>query len=339
MIATAPSKSIPEIGSTVYFKRASDVRCRKGAIVDLDDRGLQVQPVRRAGKYKPEVITLQLGELVPDHEPRQKRPGEGVSPSVSPAPLGVCEDTAFDFSSISSMDAEPAASDQDQAPETTGVNETPQKITEPAKQPLPADVPTSAAPAGGFAASASDYKTFHKLTGKGRPPEVVNASEPSKEPLHGKKHQKQKGVLANGRAAEGVGKFEHWCGQVYPSDVAYPAWRALTKTATDVANICRAKMGYEKHKLKKKDPVFHFTVAEAERKYKITRPTFSKAIKLLLNVGFIEHARRGGMPDGVGVKALYRLIESWKTWEPPTRDNSNILKARAARNILPAKGP
>lgn len=192
---------------------------------------------------------------------------------------------------------------------------------EPAKQPLHEEL---------------TYEEFHRLIGKGRPPEVVRKEqEAAKKPLQGKRG----GVLANGRDAKGVGKFENWCGQVYPSDFAYAAWRALTKTATDVANICRAKMGYEKHKLKKKDPIFHFTVAEAERTYKITRPTFSKAIKLLIEVGFIEHARRGGMPDGVGVKALYRMIEDWKTWEPPARDNTNILKARAARNILPAKGP
>jgi len=243
----------------------------------------------------------------------KKRFVEFMTTRSAAPPVDTWTDTSFDFESSV---AEPV--------ELAPVAEVP-ALAEPAKKPLHEEL---------------TYEECYRLTGKGRHPDVVRKEqEAAKQPLQGKKQGKQNGVLANGRDAKGVGKFENWCGQVYPSDFAYPAWRALTKTATDVANICRAKMGFEKHKMKKKDPIFHFTVAEAERTYRITRPTFSKAIKLLLDVGFIEHARRGGMPDGVGVKALYRMIEDWKTWEPPARDNTNILKARAARNILPAKGP
>lgn len=169
------------------------------------------------------------------------------------------------------------------------------------------------------------------------PVPLIVPMEPAKQPLQAPKRKKQKNLLANGRNSKGVAKFENWFGRVYPADFAYPAWRFLTKSATDVANICRAKRDHAAA-LGKKDssgvPVFDFTVSEAEKTFKITRPTFSKAIELLVNVGFIERARCGGMPDGVGVKALYRMSEKWKTWEPPPRDNSNILKARAARKQI-----
>lgn len=59
-----------------------------------------------------------------------------------------------------------------------------------------------------------------------------------------KKNQKHKGMLPNGRSAKGAAKFENWFGRFYPKDVAYPAWRHLSKTATDVAFICKAKNGY-----------------------------------------------------------------------------------------------
>lgn len=168
---------------------------------------------------------------------------------------------------------------------------------------------------------------------------------PAKGPLpHTKpKPKKQKGMMTNGRDSKGVPKFENWFGRVYPVDVTFPAWRSLSKTATDVANICRAKRD-RAAALRRKDktglPVFDFTVSEAEKSFKITRPTFSKAIKQLMEIGFIEHSTvGGGIIDGKGIKSLYRLSERWKTWEPPARNNANILKARAARNIFPAKRP
>lgn len=215
-----------------------------------------------------------------------------------------------------------------------GVPVSPPIPIKPAKQPLQGDVPPANSTETGrpYTGGELSYEEFHRQTGKGRPPEVIRReAEAAKQPLQVKGRTNRKGMLPNGRDANGSPKFENWCGQVYPSDVAYPAWRALTKTATDVANICRAKMGFAKYKLKLKDPVFSFTVAEAERRYKITRPTFSEAIKLLVGVGFLERVVHGGMPDGVGVKAVYRITERWKQWEAPPRDNSNILKARAAR--------
>jgi hypothetical protein len=116
--------------------------------------------------------------------------------------------------------------------------------------------------------------------------------------------------------------------------MAYPAWRYLSKTASDIANICRAKSDYagaRKRKGENGKPIFEFTATEAERTFLIPRPTFSNAIKSLIQIGFIEVARHGGTLDGKGISALYRLSEKWKEWTPPPRDNTNILKARAAR--------
>ena len=78
-------------------------------------------------------------------------------------------------------------------------------------------------------------------------------------------------------------------------------------------------------------PIFEFTATEAEKTFKITRPTFNNSIKSLIEIGFVEVARHGGTLDGKGIPALYRLSDKWKEWKPPPRDNTNIMKARAAR--------
>jgi DNA-binding transcriptional ArsR family regulator len=146
--------------------------------------------------------------------------------------------------------------------------------------------------------------------------------------------RKHKDTLPNGRNQNGAPKFENWHCRIFPKDMAYPAWRYLSKTASDIANICRAKNDYAgacKRKGENGKPIFEFTATEAERTFLIPRPTFSHAIKSLIEIGFIEVARHGGTLDGKGISALYRLSEKWKEWTPPPRDNTNILKARAAR--------
>lgn len=171
---------------------------------------------------------------------------------------------------------------------------------------------------------------------------MVNPFLPAKEPLTGVRPIKPvKGMLANGRNKKSMPSIENWFAPILPIDTACPAWRALTKTATDVAIICKAKSG-RAAKMNEKDktgmPMFAFTVSEAETVFKLTRPTFTKAIHLLLKIGFIEQIRSGGMVNGNGIKALYRLSDKWKSWDPPPKDNANIFKARLARKQNPRKG-
>ena len=146
--------------------------------------------------------------------------------------------------------------------------------------------------------------------------------------------RKHSDTLANGRNKKGAPKFENWHCRIFPKDFTYPAWRDLSKTASDVMNICRAKNDYSGATGRKDEsgmPIFEFTATEAEKTFKITRPTFNNSIKSLIEIGFVEVARHGGTLDGKGIPALYRLSEKWKEWTPPPRDNTNIMKARAAR--------
>jgi hypothetical protein len=148
------------------------------------------------------------------------------------------------------------------------------------------------------------------------------------------RERKHSDILTNGRNKKPMPKFENWHCRIFPKDFTYPAWRYLSKTATDIANICRAKhdhSGATGRKDESGKPIFEFTATEAEKAFKIPRPTFSNAIKSLLSIGFLEIARFGGTLDGKGIPAIYRLSENWKSWIPPDRDNTNILKARAAR--------
>lgn len=147
--------------------------------------------------------------------------------------------------------------------------------------------------------------------------------------------RKQKDALPNGRNKRTIPKFENWHCRIFPKDFTYPAWRAITSpTAKDVALICRAKSDHSAfcgRKDEKGRPIFEFTATEAETVFSITRPTFDSAIHAILEIGFIEVVRHGGIMCGKGIATLYRLSEKWKSFAPPPRDNSNILKARAAR--------
>ena len=148
------------------------------------------------------------------------------------------------------------------------------------------------------------------------------------------RNRKGNDTLPTGRSAKGLPKFESWHCRIFPKDMTYPSWRQLSKTATDVANICRAKSDHAAACGKKGEngrPTFEFTATEAEKVFSIPRPTFSCAIKRLIAIGFIEVVRYGGTLDGKGIAALYRLSGKWKEGTPPPRNNANILKARAAR--------
>lgn len=149
------------------------------------------------------------------------------------------------------------------------------------------------------------------------------------------RERKHKDTLPNGRNKKAMPTFENWHCRIFPKDFTYPAWRALkAPAAKDVAQLCRAKSDHSAFCGKKDEtgrPIFEFTATEAERVFKIPRPTFNSAIKSLTEICFIEVVRHGGTMDGKGIPALYRLSDKWKEWTPPPRDNTNILKARAAR--------
>lgn len=154
-----------------------------------------------------------------------------------------------------------------------------------------------------------------------------------------RRERKGGNTLPNGRTRKGVPKFENWFCRIYPQDLTYPVWRHLTGTACSVYFISRAKSD-RAAALNEKDstghPVFEFTATEAEKTFHIPRPTFSSAMKTLSDFGFVEVVRHGGTMDGKGIPTLYRLADSWKSWTPPPRDNSNIIKARAARKGRPS---
>lgn len=171
-------------------------------------------------------------------------------------------------------------------------------------------------------------------------------SEPFKEPLTVnekgvKKEKAAKGMLANGRNKKSMPSIDEWFAQVKPLEIARPEWKALSKTATDVYIICKAKAGRaakRREKDKEGQPKFAFTVSEAKSIFTLPPPTFTKAIKRLLEIGFIERIRSGGIVNGNGITAEYRLSEKWKSWQPPPENNSNMDKARAARKQNPNKG-
>jgi hypothetical protein len=141
-------------------------------------------------------------------------------------------------------------------------------------------------------------------------------------------------MLPNGRSAKGAPKAENWFSKIYISDyVLIPAWRHLSKSATDLAIICIAKQGRAaayKEKFGGR-PVFQFTVSEGTRLLAISRTTFTRAMHELIDVGFVELVFPGGILNGRGRAADYTISKSWRSWQPPPRNTSNIVKARAAR--------
>jgi hypothetical protein len=115
--------------------------------------------------------------------------------------------------------------------------------------------------------------------------------------------------------------------------VALPAYRRLSKGATDVLTVAIAKSdaaGAVKSKGPGR-PIFGFTFADAVRTLNMPAQTFNTALEQLKEVGFISVNRPGGIGDGDGIPTLYQLSDGYKTWIAPPRDNTNILKAQAAK--------
>lgn len=145
---------------------------------------------------------------------------------------------------------------------------------------------------------------------------------------------KHKSTLPNGRSGKEVPKAENWFAKIHIYDlVAIPAWRSLTKTATDMAIIIKAKHSKAAAYNEKRDgkPIFNFTVSEAERVLGISRPTCTRALDELKEKGFIEVIDPGGILNGKGRPAIFTWSSRWRSWEAPPRDNTNIIKARSMR--------
>lgn len=145
---------------------------------------------------------------------------------------------------------------------------------------------------------------------------------------------KHSAMLPNGRSTKGAPKAENWFAKIVILDhVVHPAWRGLTKTATDIMIICIGKQnraGYYMQKFGGR-PVFQFTVSEGTSLLSISRTTFCRAIQELIRVGFIEVVSPGGILNGRGRAADYTIGKAWRTWQSPPPDTRNIAKARAAR--------
>ena len=145
---------------------------------------------------------------------------------------------------------------------------------------------------------------------------------------------KHSAMLPNGRSTKGVPKLENWFAKIVIHDlVIHPAWRSLTKTATDILIICIAKQGRAAAYNQKFGgrPVFQFTVTEGTKLLAISRTTFCRAVQELIDVGFLVLVCPGGILNGRGRAADYTIGKAWRTWQSPTPDTSNIAKARAAR--------
>jgi len=148
------------------------------------------------------------------------------------------------------------------------------------------------------------------------------------------KPAKHSTMRPDGRSSKGVPKADNWFSKIYINEhVLLPAWRHLTKNATDILIICIAKQGRAaayNHKFEGR-PVFQFTVTEGTKLLSISRTTFCRAIHELIDTGFVELVCPGGILNGRGCAADYTLGKAWRTWQPPPRNMSNIAKARAAR--------
>jgi hypothetical protein len=150
------------------------------------------------------------------------------------------------------------------------------------------------------------------------------------------KAAKCKVMLPNGRDAKAVPKAENWFSKIMIYDhVISPAWRGLSKTATDILIISIAKQGRAGAFAQKFGgrPVFCFTVSEGVKLLSVSRTTFCRAIKELVTVGFLDIVCPGGIIDGRGRSSDYTLGKGWQTWQSPIKDNRNILKARSMRRL------
>lgn len=112
------------------------------------------------------------------------------------------------------------------------------------------------------------------------------------------------------------------------------AWLNLNGTAKAVYLIFRTKCRMEKVRRQTgrepwsiaNDGEIVFTYREAESKYKITQPRFSRAIDSLIEKGFIDIAKPG---KPVAKEAtLYAISERWRDDDTPTFKKAKRQKVK-----------
>lgn len=99
------------------------------------------------------------------------------------------------------------------------------------------------------------------------------------------------------------------------------AFLALKGFAPQLLVLFLAKRQFEKVGRKGKQKLFcknndsiHFTYLEAQKKYGITQPRFTRAIDNLMEVGFIKIVHHGGAYQKD--KSVYALSDDWRSWRP-----------------------
>jgi hypothetical protein len=93
--------------------------------------------------------------------------------------------------------------------------------------------------------------------------------------------------------------------QLFHNILDSPAWLSLTHSArTAYIHILKDFNGHNNGQLK-------LTYSQAGRL--MNRQTFGRSIKLLIDRGFIEVTKHGGLNNRC---AEYRYIEKWRNWKP-----------------------
>lgn len=119
-------------------------------------------------------------------------------------------------------------------------------------------------------------------------------------------------TLQNGRSSSGRG-----FASVPIEMVESPAFLSLRGGAIRVLLCClfkNYKATTSRHKADQGKPSFKFTYAEAKTVLGMSPKTFDKAKDEVLQKGFIECRRRGGLKGVNGVASEYCLSGKWKEW-------------------------
>ena len=111
------------------------------------------------------------------------------------------------------------------------------------------------------------------------------------------------------------------------------AYLSLKGFAPQLLTLFLAKRQFETigHKGKQKRICINcdqlsFTYIEADKRYGITKPRFSRALDELLAKGFIKMVYQGGTYKKD--KSLYSLSDKWKLWQPDV-----VFEARKKRMV------
>jgi hypothetical protein len=91
------------------------------------------------------------------------------------------------------------------------------------------------------------------------------------------------------------------------------------------------KVGTAKRVMDTTKRAFKLTYPEVQEHLGMSRPTVSRAKNELIDKGFLECLVQGGLRGVNGVASEYALSNKWRKWEPLTKPNGDMSKARAAK--------